>query len=74
MDSTGAGQMHAPQGQDQSRESGSGSEAMALCKSRFTHPVRVTPIGFLRSTSASTLGSTRTTLATIGSGCGTFWA
>ena len=45
---------------NQSRGSGSGSEAIARCSRRFTHPVRVTPIGFFRSTSLSTLGSIRT--------------
>ena len=33
---------------------------MALCSSRFTQLVRFTPIGFLRSTSAMTLGSIST--------------
>ena len=33
---------------------------MALCSSRLTQLVRLTPIGFLRSTSAMTRGSIRT--------------
>ena len=47
----------------QSRAKGSGSVAMAFCSSKFTQPVRLTPIGFLRSTSAITLGSIRTLVA-----------
>ena len=58
----------------QSRANGSGSLAMAFCKSRLTQPVRLTPIGFLRSTSAITLGSIRTRVLVICSSSGTFWA
>ena len=45
---------------------------MAFCKSRLTHPVRVTPMGFLRSTSAITLGSISTRVFVIGLVSGMF--
>ena len=56
----------------QSRGKGSGSEATAFCSRRLTQPVKLTPIGRLRSTSSETRGSSRTRVG-LGSKMGSFW-
>lgn len=74
MDATAEAAMPGAPCRSQSRANGSGSDAMAFCKSKLTQPVRLIPIGFLRSTSAITLGSIRTRVFVIWSSSGTFWA